>query len=90
VGDEVDKIAKALHEDRVSQLLSQMNHANAIRGRYFHLTLMFMATPLFVNLMILPQLSEGTLQFFQPIISATSSARVMSVFFLYIRKILNV
>jgi len=92
VEDEVGKIIKILHEDRIPQLLSQMDHASTIRGKYFYLALMFIATPLFANLIILPQLSEGTMQFFQPIISATSSLSVMGVLFLllYIRKILNV
>jgi hypothetical protein len=31
VADEVDKIAKVLREDRIPQLLSQMDHANAAR-----------------------------------------------------------
>jgi len=92
LGNEVSKIGKMLHEDRIPQLLSQMDHASTIRGKYFYLALVFIATPLFVNLIILPQLSEATTQFFQPIISATSSLSVMGVIFLllYIHKILNV
>ena len=82
VGTEVSKIRKMLHQDRIPQLLLQMNHASTIRGKYFYLALAFIATPLFVNLMILPQLSQGTTQFFQPIISATSSLSVMGVLFL--------
>ena len=92
VGTEVSKIGKMLDHDRIPQMLSQMNHASTIRGKYFYLALVFIATPLFVNLMILPQLSEGTTQFFQPIISATSSLSVMGILFLllYIHEILNV
>jgi hypothetical protein len=92
LGNEISKIGKMLHQDRIPQLLSQMDYASTIRGKYFYLALVFIATPLFVNLIILPQLSEGTSLFFQPIISATSSLSMMGVIFLllYIHKILNV
>jgi hypothetical protein len=88
----IDKIGKQLHQDRIPQLLSQMENANTIRGKYFYLALAFIATPLFINLLILPQLSIGTASFFQPIISITSSLSVMGIVFLllYIKKILDV
>jgi hypothetical protein len=89
---DIDRIGKQLHRDRIPQLLSQMEKANAIRGRYFYLALVFIAAPLFINLLILPQLSMGTASFFQPIISITSSLSVMGIAFLllYINRILNV
>jgi hypothetical protein len=89
---DVDKIGKQLHRDRIPQLLSQMEKANTIRGTYFYLALAFIAAPLFINLLILPQLSVGTASFFQPIISVTSSLSVMGIAFLllYINRILNV
>jgi hypothetical protein len=88
----IDKIGKQLHQDRIRQLLSQMENANTIRGKYFYLALAFIATPLFINLLILPQLSIGTASFFQPIISITSSLSVMGIVFLllYINRILDV
>jgi len=89
---DIDKIGKQLHRDRIPQLLSQMEKANTIRGKYFYLTLAFIAAPLFINLIVLPQLSVGTASFFQPIISVTSSLSVMGIAFLllYINRILNV
>lgn len=89
---DIDKIGKQLHRDRIPQLLSQMEKANTIRGKYFYLALAFIAAPLFINLLILPQLSVGTASFFQPIISITSSLSVMGIAFLllYINRILNV
>ena len=89
---DMDKIGKQLHHDRIPQLLSQMEKANTIRGKYFYLALAFIAAPLFINLLILPQLSIGTASFFQPIISITSSLSVMGIAFLllYINRILNV
>jgi hypothetical protein len=89
---DIDRIGKQLHRDRIPQLLSQMEKANAIRGTYFYLALVFIAAPLFINLLILPQLSLGTASFFQPIISITSSLSVMGIAFLllYINRILNV
>ena len=89
---DIDKIGKQLHHDRIPQLLSQMEKANTIRGKYFYLALIFIAAPLFINLLILPQLSVGTASFFQPVISITSSLSVMGIAFLllYINRILNV
>lgn len=87
ISDEISKISKRIHEDGIPQLLSQMKHAGTIRGKYFHLALIFIATPLLINLIILPQLSEKTALFLQPIISATRVLSVMGVIFLllYIR-----
>jgi len=92
LAEDIGKIGKQLHQDRIPQLLSQMENANTIRGKYFYLALAFIATPLFINLLILPQLSIGTATFFQPIISITSSLSVMGIAFLllYINRILNV
>ena len=92
LSEDIDKIGKQLRQDRIPQLLSQMEIANTIRGKYFYLALAFIATPLFINLLILPQLSEGTASFFQPIISITSSLSVIGIAFLlvYINRILNV
>jgi len=92
LNDEISEISKRLHEDRIPQLLPQMKQASTIRGKYFYLALAFIASPLLVNLLILPQLSETTATFFQPIISLTSLLSVMGVIFLllYIHKILNV
>ncbi len=92
LAEDIDKISKQLHQDRIPQLLSQMENAHAIRGEYFYLALAFIATPLFINLLILPQLSIGTVSFFQPIISITSSLSVMGITFLllYINRILSV
>jgi len=92
LNDELSKISKQLHEDRIPQLLPQMKQASTIRGKYFYLALVFIATPLLINLLILPQLSETTATFFQPIISITSLLSVFGVIFLllYIHKILNV
>jgi len=90
--EEISKIQKQLHEDRIPHLLSQMQDANALRGKYFYLALIFIAAPLFVNLMVLPQLSESTAPFFGQIISATSLLSVFGVIFLlvYIHKLLSV
>lgn len=92
LSDEIDEISKRLHEDRIPQLLSQMDQTNTIRGKYFYLAVIFITTPLLINLLILPQLTETTAAFFKPIISITSSLSVMGVVFLllYIHKILNV
>jgi hypothetical protein len=89
---DVDKIGKQLVQDRMPQLLSQMENADMVRGKYFYLVLAFIATPLFINLFILPQLSTGTALFFQPIISITSSLCVMGIAFLllYINRMLSV
>jgi len=92
LSEEISKIEKQLHEDRIPQLLLQMQDASALRGRYFYLALAFIAAPLFVNLLVLPQLSESTAPFFQQVISATSFLSVIGVIFLlvYIYKILSV
>lgn len=89
---EISKISRRLHEDRIPQLLSQMQQASALRGRYFYLTMIFIAAPLLINLIVLPQLSQATATFFHPIISITSFLNIMGVafLFLYIYKILNV
>jgi hypothetical protein len=88
---DISKIEKQLHEDRIPQLLSQMQDSNALRGKYFYLTLIFIAAPLFVDLLILPQLSESTTPFFGQIISATSLLSIFGVIFLlvYIHKLLS-
>jgi hypothetical protein len=92
LSNEISKISRQLHEDRIPQLLSQMEQASAIRGKYFHLALIFIASPLFINLLIMPQLSEPAAAFFKLIIAVTSLLSVMGVIFLllYIHKILNV
>jgi hypothetical protein len=92
LAEDIGKIGRQLHQDRIPQLLSQMENANTVRGKYFYLTLAFIATPLFINLFILPQLSIGTASLFQPIISITSSLCVMGIAFLllYINRMLNV
>jgi len=92
LGDEISEISNRFHKDRIPQLLTQMEQSGTIRGKYFYLTVMFITTPLLINLLILPQLSETTANFFKPIISITSSLSVMGVTFLllYIQKILNV
>jgi hypothetical protein len=92
LGIEIDKINKRLHDDKIPQLLPQMKQATALRGGYFYLALVFIAAPLLINLLILPQLSEATVGLFQPAIAVTSLLSVMGVIFLllYIHKILNV
>jgi hypothetical protein len=92
LNDEISEISRRLHEDRIPQLLSQMEQAITIRGKYFYLASIFIATPLLINLMILPQVSEATATFFKPIISTTSLLGIIGVIFLflYIHKILNV
>lgn len=92
LGKEISEISKRLHQDRIPQFLSQMEQASTLRGKYFYLTETFITAPLLINLLILPQLSETTANFFKPIISITSSLSVMGVTFLllYIHKILNV
>jgi len=92
LGKEIDKIERQLHEDRIPQLLSQMEDASALRGKYFYLALVFIAAPLFISLLILPQLSESTVPLFRQVILATSLLSIMGVAFLllYIHKILSV
>ena len=89
---EVDRISKRLHEDRIPQLLSQMKQLNAVRGKYFHLTVIFIAVPLLLDLLVLPQLSPATAAFFQPVILLASVLSILGVAFLllYVYKILNV
>jgi hypothetical protein len=91
LNEEISRIQRSLHRDRIPQLLSEMNHAGALRGRYFYLALVFIAAPLFVDLIILPQLSESTAPFFKQMILATSSLSVMGFIFLllYIHKLLS-
>jgi len=90
--NEIDGINNRLHKDRIPQLLSQMEHASALRGKYFYLTLAFIAAPLLVNLLILPQISQTTAPFLKQIVPITSLLSVMGVVFmlLYVHKILNV
>jgi hypothetical protein len=89
--DEFNELSKRFHADRIPQLLSQMVQISTLRGKYFYLTLIFIASPLLANLVILPQLSQATAAFFQPIIWLTSLLSIIgAVFlFLYIYKILN-
>jgi hypothetical protein len=89
--NEISGISNQFHQDGIPQTLSQMKQASALRGKYFYLTLTFIAIPLLINLLILPQLSEATADSFQPIIFITSLLSVMGVIFLllYIYKILN-
>lgn len=89
---EIDRIKRRLHEDRIPQLLPQMKQAAVLRGGYFYLALVFIAAPLLINLLIFPQLSEATVNLFQPAIAVTSLLSVMGVVFLllYIQKILSV
>jgi len=89
--NEINEINERLHEDKIPQLLSQMKQASTLRGKYFYLALIFIAAPLLINLLVLPQLSEATAAFFQPVISVTSLLSVMGVLFLllYIYKILS-
>jgi len=92
LSSEISEISKRLHEDRIRQLLSQMEQASAVRGKYFYLAVVFITAPLLINLLILPQFTEATAAFFKPIISVTSSLSVIAVVFLllYIYEILNV
>jgi hypothetical protein len=92
LSDEINEVGKRLHKDRIHQLSSQMEHASTIRGKYFYTAIIFITTPLLINLLILPFFSEITVAFFKPIISITSALSVMGVVFLllYIHKILNV
>lgn len=91
LNNEINEINARIHEDKIPQLLSQMQQASTLRGRYFYLALIFIASPLLINLLILPQLSEATATFFQPFILATSLLSVMGVSFLllYIYRILS-
>jgi hypothetical protein len=90
IGTNIDMISKRLHENGIPMLMSQMEHACTIRGKYFYLALIFIAAPLFLNLLILPELSESTMPFLGYAIMFTSFLSVMGVIFLlvYIRNIL--
>lgn len=90
--NEISGLCKRFNEDRVPQLLSQMEHAGTLRGKYFYLTVAFISAPLLVNLLILPKFTETTLILFKPLIVITSGLSVLGVIFLllYIHKILNV
>jgi hypothetical protein len=92
LSDEMSKIRKRLREDRILQLLPQMEQANTLRGKYFYLMIIFITAPLLINLLILPQLTAATATFFKPIVSITNALSVMGVIFLllYMQKILNV
>jgi len=91
LSNKISKISNRLHKDRIPQLLSQIEQASILRGKYFYLTLIFIAAPLLINLLILPQLSETTAVFFSQIIAVTSLLSIMGVVFLllYIYKMLN-
>jgi hypothetical protein len=92
LSQDIEPIGERLHEDGIPQLLSQMKQLNAVRGKYFHLTVISIAAPLLIDLIILPQLSPSTAALFQPIIFAASLLSVLGVAFLllYVYKILNV
>lgn len=89
---EISQISQRLREDKIPQLLSQMEYASVMRGRYFYVTLIFIAAPLLINILILPQFSEATVALFRPIVSITCSLSVIGILFLflYIHKLLNV
>jgi len=89
---EIKKISKRLHEDQILQLLPQMQQASALRGRYFFLAISFISAPILMNLLVVPQLSEMSVQFLQPAILVTSLLSLLGIVFLllYIYKILNV
>lgn len=90
--NEIDKFSRRLNEDRIPQLLSQMKQVNAVRGKYFYLTVAFIALPLLVNLLVLPLLPQANPNLIQQLISVTSMLGVVGVAFLllYIYKILSV
>jgi hypothetical protein len=92
LGHEIEEISSRLHADKIPQLLLQMKQASVISGKYFYLALIFIASPLLINLLILPLFSETTATLFQPVILLTSFLSIMGVAFLllYIQKILNV
>lgn len=91
LNNEINEINERLHEDKIPQLLSQMKQSSTLRGKYFYLALIFIATPLLINLLILPQLSEATATLFQPLILTTSLLSILGVLFLllYIYRILS-
>lgn len=87
-----EPIARKLHEDRIAQLVPQMRQINVVRGRSFHLAVVSIATPLLLDLLILPFLDQGTAPFFRPFIFAAGLLSVLGVAALlaYIYKLLNV
>ena len=89
---EIKKISKRLHEDQILQLLPQMQQASALRGRYFFLAISFISAPILINLLVVPQLSEMSVQFLQPAVLITSVLCLLGIIFLllYIYRILNV
>lgn len=88
---ELGEISKRLYEDGIPQILPQMKLASTLRGRFFYLTLAFIAAPLLINLAVLTQLSETTATFFQPFVLITTLLSVLGVIFLllYIHQILK-
>jgi hypothetical protein len=92
LNDQITKIEQHLHHDHIPQLLTQMEQATALRGKYFYITLTFIAAPLFINLLIQPLLSQTTASLLKQIILATSSLTVLGFVSLlvYIQKILSV
>jgi hypothetical protein len=90
--DKIDKIIVRFHEDRIPQLLTQMEQANVVRGKYFYLSLIFIAAPTLVNLLILPQFSGAAILFLRVVVGLTSVLAILGVVILlfYIYEILNV
>lgn len=90
--EKITEIANQFHKDRITQLLIQMEQASTVRGKYFYLTLMFVAVPLLTNLMMLPLLNVLSTDLLRIVVSVTSSLTVLGVVFLllYVHKILNV
>ena len=88
----IDKIVARFHENRIPQLLTQMEQSSIVRGRYFYLSLVFIAAPLLVNLLVLPQFSEGAILLLREIVALTSVLAVLGVIILlfYVHKMLNV
>jgi hypothetical protein len=88
----IGKIVNRFHEDRIPQLLTQMEQASIVRGKYFYLSLIFIAAPLLVNLLILPQLSEGAMLSLRVAVAITGALAIVGVIILllYIHKMLNV
>jgi len=91
LNSQISRVRNRLHKDRIPQLLSQIEQASTLRGKYFYLTLIFIAVPFLINLLILPQLSAATALFFRQIILVTSLLSIVGVIFLllYIHKMLN-
>lgn len=88
----IEKVVVRFHEDRIPQLLTQMEQSSIVRGRYFYLSLVFIAAPLLVNLLVLPQFSEGAILLLREIVALTSVLAVLGVVILlfYVHKMLNV